>query len=322
MVGTNRDDQTMLRITYSNLRWMLVLLPAVLFVVTILPAIYTGSLETSISAYYGGPVRDVFVGVLVAVAVVLVAYQGSTTFEDYNLNGAGFYAVFVAFVPAGLDRILDDLRQAALLSPDGVGPVEFVWSLRFSLTTVVLLCGLLVGLEIRRTERVRTLVRGDRVTLFFVLLTGGTLLAFLALAMWQLWVPPAHEVRLGGIELSGLPLIGDLQLTIHDLAAIFLISALAVVVWSHAWPHAVARSAGEQLDPDEMARRRGYQVIFALMLAGPLVSWAVARAFAPGHFVIFLEWWEIGLFCIFWVLETRRLNHRDNGLGAQTAHAG
>jgi hypothetical protein len=50
------------RITYRYLRWLMVLLPAVLFVVTVAYAAIQQNLETSISAYYGTPVRDVFVG--------------------------------------------------------------------------------------------------------------------------------------------------------------------------------------------------------------------------------------------------------------------
>src|SRR5450759_4501787 len=87
------------RITYRYLRWLMVLLPAVLFVVTVAYAAIQQDLETSISAYYGTPVRDVFVGVMIATAVCMVAYQGSSLLEDYTLNGAGFYAVFVAFIP-------------------------------------------------------------------------------------------------------------------------------------------------------------------------------------------------------------------------------
>ncbi|GAA5161413.1 hypothetical protein GCM10011366_09690 [Ornithinimicrobium tianjinense] len=297
----------MLRETYGSLRWLLVLLPAVLFVVSVLTALTSRELETSISAYYGGPVRDVFVGVLVAVAACLVAYQGSTTFEDYNLNGAGSYAAFVALVPAGLDEILADLRRSALLTPQGVTPAEYVWSLRFGLTSVVALSAMLLARELRRSHRVRALAREDRTTGLFILLTSGTLVAFLTLAMWQLWVPPVDEVRLEGLAL-GLP-GADLRLSIHHLAAIFLISALAVAVWSHAWPHRATRT-GSEAGPgyDELVRRRGYQLIFFLMLAGPLVAAAAAQAFAPGHLVIFLEWWEIGLFCVFWVLETRRLS--------------
>lgn len=305
--GTDHE-RDVLRETYGSLRWLLVLLPAVLFTVSVLTALTSRELETSISAYYGGPVRDVFVGVLVAVAACLVAYQGSTTFEDYNLNGAGFYAAFVALVPAGLDGILADLRRSALLTPDGVTPAEYVWSLRFGLTSVVVLSAMLLTRELRRSHRVRTLAREDRTTAAFIVLTSGTLVAFLTLAMWQLWVPPVDEVRLDGLALT-LPGLGAVGLSIHDLAAIFLISALAVAVWSHAWPHRATRT-GSEAGPgyDELVRRRGYQLIFFLMLAGPLVAAAVAQAFAPGHLVIFLEWWEIGLFCVFWVLETRRLS--------------
>src|SRR5699024_3145127 len=101
----------------------------------------------------------------------------------------------------------------------------------------------------------------------FVIVTGGTLLAFLALAMWQLWVPPVDEVTMGGIVLTGLPVVGDLQVRIHDLAAIFLICALAVAVWSHAWPRTAARRSGEVLPREELVDLTGYRVIFVLMLA-------------------------------------------------------
>lgn len=48
------DEQTVVaRVTYRYLRWLMVLLPAVLFVVTMLTAIQQGKLEHSISAYYG-----------------------------------------------------------------------------------------------------------------------------------------------------------------------------------------------------------------------------------------------------------------------------
>lgn len=295
-----------LRLTYANLRWLLVLLPAVLFVVSVGAAIQQGHLETSISAYYGGPVRDVFVGVMIGVAVLLIAYRGATYFEDYNLGGAGFYAVFVALVPTGLAETLAELGGGTAFSGEGISAAEYVWSLRFSLTVVALLALVLFALELRARERMRALVTGDPFSLVFVGVTGATLLAFLALAMWQLWAPPAEEVTMEGLRLTGLPVLGEVQLRVHDLAAIFLICALAVAVWSHAWPRAAARRARERLQPHELVHLAGYRVIFVLMVLGPFVAWGIARAFAPGHLVIFLEWWEIALFCLFWVVETRR----------------
>jgi hypothetical protein len=163
--------------------------PALLFVVTTLTALQQGELERSISAYYGGPVRDIFVGVL-----------------------AGF----------------------------------------------------------------------------------------LALAMWQLWSGPAAEVQMEGIAL------GPVQLSIHDLAAIFMIASLAVAVLTNTWPFYVFRD----LWP---SGRFFYGVIFLLMTIGIAVPLLVARAFAPEHVVIFIEWWEIALFAVFWGLETRRVARlRDN----------
>lgn len=290
-----------LRLTYSTLRWLLVLLPLVLFVVTTGAAIVQGHLEPTISAYYGGPVRDVFVGVLIAVAACLVAYQGATALEDYNLGGAAFYAVIVALVPTGLEEILTDVQGGRTLAPRGYTPAEYIWSLRLTLTVVLVLCLWLFAREMRRTERMRRLLTGDRWSLAFVAVTGGVLLAFLALTMWQLWVPPVDQVTMGGISLGGV------QVTVHDIAAIFLLCALAVAVWSHAWPQVAARRARQPLSPEVTDRLLGYRVIFVLMLLGPAVAWAVSETFAPGHLVIILEWWEIALFGLFWALETWRL---------------
>ncbi|WP_131104123.1 hypothetical protein [Ornithinimicrobium sufpigmenti] len=310
MASESRTE--VLRLTYASLRWMLVLLPAVLFVVTVGAAIQQGHLETSISAYYGGPVRDVFVGVLIGVAVLLLTYQGATYFEDYNLGGAGFYAVFVALVPTGLADLLAELRGGMTFSGQGITAAEYVWSLRFSLTVVALLALVLFALELRVMKRLRALVTGDPISLVFVVVTGGTLVAFLALAMWQLWVPPVDEVTMEGLRMTGIPVLGEVQLRIHDLAAIFLICALAVAVWSHAWPRAAARRSRERPEAHELVHLAGYRIIFVLMVLGPLVAWGIARAFAPGHLVIFLEWWEIALFCLFWVVETRRQARRPS----------
>src|SRR6478609_1032098 len=78
-------------------------------------------LKGSISAYYYSPVRSVFVGVLCAIGLVLIALWGKTTVEDSLFNLAGLLAPVVAFVPAkddGLcpaDPAADPIRgQAAI----------------------------------------------------------------------------------------------------------------------------------------------------------------------------------------------------------------
>ena len=136
----------------------------------------------------------------------------------------------------------------------------------------------------------------NQVNRWFLLLTALLLVGFLVLAMWQLWSGPAAEVRMEGIAL------GPVQLSIHDLAAIFLIASLAVAVLTNTWPFYVLR-----LKDLWRSGRFFYGVIFLLMSIGIAVPLLVARIFAPDHKVIFIEWWEIALFAIFWGLETRRL---------------
>ncbi|NHB84244.1 hypothetical protein G7085_05365 [Tessaracoccus sp. HDW20] len=296
------------RLTYSSLRWLLALLPGVLFIVTVGTAIVQGHLEGSISAYYGGPVRDIFVGVLVAEAALLVAYQGSTALEDYNFNGAGFYAVLVALIPTGLVDNIQALKAGLELSPGGTSPSDLVWSLRFSLTLFGVIAVALVVREVRSTTRVQKLLAADKVTVTFVTVTFATLIALQALVLWQVWVPAPEDVTMDGLR--SVPLLRDIpflgRLRIHDMAAIFFIAALAVGVWCHGWPRKAAVNGRERVAPAALVWVKAYQVIFVAMVAGPLVAWVVSALFAPGRFVILLEWWEIALFTTFWVTETVR----------------
>ena len=63
-------------------------------------------LQQSMSAYYhsgNGAMRDVFVGVLCAVGIVLFLYKGFTHLENHALNLAGLFLVAVAMFPTELD---------------------------------------------------------------------------------------------------------------------------------------------------------------------------------------------------------------------------
>ncbi|AWH92884.1 hypothetical protein [Dietzia lutea] len=53
----------------------------------------------SLSAFYYTPARSLFVGILVAIGVALVAYRGYTRGENLLLNLAGVLAVVVALFP-------------------------------------------------------------------------------------------------------------------------------------------------------------------------------------------------------------------------------
>ena len=108
----------------------------------------------------------------------------------------------------------------------------------------------------------------NQVNRWFLLLTALLLGGFLALAMWQLWLRPAAEVRMEGIAL------GPVQFSIHDLAAIFMIASLAVAVLTNTWPFFVFRD----LWP---SGRFFYGVIFLLMSFGIAVPVLVARGSLP-----------------------------------------
>lgn len=278
------------RPTYSMLHWLMVILPGALLIVSFGSAFQSRNLPGSISAFYGGPVRDVFVGVLIALAACMIAYPSSNPVERYNLKGAAFYALFVALVPTGLDGILDDLRGRELLSPDGVTASEYVWSLRISLTLVTVLCIVYMAGIVRQLDR----GRATRVAVGFVACTLLTLAGFLGYAMYQLWVPRTDVVTLPHI---------------HGVAAIFLIMALAAAVWSHAWPALSANTIGEEIGADshQLAYQNHYRVIFGLMTLGAVVVGVITHWVAPGHMILILEWWEISLFAAFWISEARRL---------------
>jgi hypothetical protein len=323
-VRVSRDDDEGIRITYDVLRWMMVGLPAFLFVVTVFHALTTGRFEGSISAYYGGPVRDVFVGVVIATAACMVAYRGWFALEDFALNAAGFFAVFVALVPAELDAIMGDLRdrEAALAdlrtSSAATGELpaalanaqpaftaeEYGWSLRIALTAVALLCAWLVWHELRQSRRTLDLFDRGGWSRRTVICTVVVAVCFVVLTYWQLWLlGPAHQVSLPGI------LLGPLHVDVHAIAAILMIASLLVVVAGHGWPYRAAQADPRRaLHPVDQDVRHVYRIIFGLMSFGAAGVLALGSMFFRQHIVLMVEWYEIVLFCWFWSLETRRVS--------------
>lgn len=87
--------------TYFALRIVIAAGAALLPVVILLWAAIDPafSLPGSISASYYTPVRNVFVGIIVAVGGALIAYRGYSAGENRLLNLAGVLAVLVAWCP-------------------------------------------------------------------------------------------------------------------------------------------------------------------------------------------------------------------------------
>ena len=257
------------RETYRHLRMMLVTLP-VLILVAILALTLRGTLEPSISDYYGQPVRDVFVGAMVGTAVCLVVYRGSPPFEDYVLNLAGFFAVFVAFVP---NTVATDL--AALPAAERE---EALFGLRASLAAVVLVTIVFVALERRFGLWTLPSLSAQPVTKWVLVVASVLAPAFLLLVVVNGFVRD---------DFAGA----------HISAAILLFASLALAVATHAWP-------GRMGGPGPSRPR--YQVIFWLMVAGIPLALVLELGLRSSHTVIILEGWEIALFAWFWVLEAIR----------------
>lgn len=56
-----------------------------------------------------------------------------------------------------------------------------------------------------------------------------------------------------------------------------------------------------------IAQVRWYRLILLLMTVGGIAVVAITLVLAREPVIIFLEWWEILLFCVFWVIQTRRV---------------
>lgn len=87
--------------TYFGLRWGMV---AIAFAFPIVIAaggyfVFNSGLLGSLSAYYYTGMRDLFVGLLVAIGVCLYLYQGFSKSENRALNLAGIFVVGVAMIP-------------------------------------------------------------------------------------------------------------------------------------------------------------------------------------------------------------------------------
>lgn len=102
--GPGVDLSTALLRTHRYVRLGLVALVVLLAVAVVIETVRHGR-QGSISAYYYTPAHSVLVGTLCGIGVLLVVYRGMSDLEDVILNGAGFLAFVVAFVPSERDAV-------------------------------------------------------------------------------------------------------------------------------------------------------------------------------------------------------------------------
>ncbi|HEY8722088.1 hypothetical protein [Pengzhenrongella sp.] len=275
--------------TYRHLRMVLVALPMLMLTASVGTFMTTGTIQGSISAYYGGPLRDVFVGMLVGLAVCLVAYKGAPV-EDYALNMAGFYALFVAFVPfpGYLSSLSPAARDAAILG------------VRIVAVSVVLVVAAFLVVEKRSGHWAgETLTaRGWKTQLFYRVSQGMSV---------------GYLVLLGYRTFLEAPTTFD---WIHPVSAVFLIISLTVAVATHGWPAA----AGEEEPPEP--HLGWYRGLVLLMTVGVGVAFALASWLWFDHRTLVVEWWEVTFFAVFWARETVLNWNPPRGTATTTAGAG
>lgn len=225
-----------------------------------------GHFLESISAYYGSPVRDVFVGSLITVGVVYVIYRGSTTMEDRALDLAGFFVVIVALVPYNYEELLLAVNQ-----PVVARATLFLILIAWIVISVLFYT---IGLRWRNRLAAQFPERSLRVAVISCLLWVG----FVAFAV--VWM------------VSGQPYD-----TIHSVAAVLVVVCLIFVVTLHA--------LGYSDEWVELRRPRWVQAVYALiagwMFMG-IVLGVLLYVFGNRSWVLITEIIEVGAFVAFWLV--------------------
>ncbi|WP_417365806.1 hypothetical protein [Glutamicibacter arilaitensis] len=260
------------RSTLRYVRLMLLVVPLLLIVAIIIYGITNQRIEDSLSSYYLGPARDLFVAMLVTTGVLLVVYTGEEL-EDYALNLAGFYAMFVALVPTKLGETLAEL---------GAGDQRrLVFSVQVSVIAILVVSAVFIWLGLRTSRAPHRALFHSTLTRVLGLLSTLLLIGFVLLLLWR---------TIEGKQFAG----------VHASAAVLLIFSMGIAIASHLDHKPLCgmdTSGGKKIH---------YAIILMLMLLG-LISWPILLAADIQEALFIVEWFQIALFSYFWYLESRRL---------------
>ena len=277
--------------TYRYLR-LITPLPAIWLLLAIATvAVVRHQFLDSISDYYGGPLRDVFVGTLMASGVGMIAYKGRSKLEDYALNFAGVNAFFVALVSNSFQGLLDAARTAVADGAVAASSSELLQNLWISVATFLVLLAVFVIADSRLMHwtRFRWSQQTRATNVLIVISWVGELVLLLVVAFM----------------LVGLETIGGRSIfsVIHFMAASLLIVNLSFAAASHAFPAKLRR---DRIDAPaaSLPVRRTFIVVTAAMWLGLAVGIPLVLAAVP-YSVLVVEVWEILLFIAFWLVATR-----------------
>ncbi|WP_062520097.1 hypothetical protein [Demequina silvatica] len=279
--------------TYLYLRVAVAAMVVLLFVGLGVYIARSGEWLSSMSAYFYTPVRSVFVATLFAAGVLAIVIRGRRGLENNLLDAAGLLLPIVAAIPTPLKG---DEGKACPRREMCV-PTRYLELVDVTVTSLAIVAA--AGL-VFAAFTLRARGWGDPVDRWGL---GAAVLFWIAFVpgFWGWW----------GAGVEGLIL--DLG---HYAAAIGAIVAMILVAIINA-----------------RHSRRTFHVSGRVVRAGPLyraIAWAMGAVLAVGavvgvieltrgtadqsHLVFWLEFGVLGLFALFWTVQT--VEYRDTGLPA------
>ena len=132
---TQSEEDNNLVLSYLNLRkavgFLGISFPFVLIIGAMLFGACTG-VQDSISDYNNTNMRDVFVGILSAIALFLFAYSGYNDLDFWMAKAAGLFGFMVAIFPDALDDNECTIYVKQII-PDWMATVHFIYAALFFL---------------------------------------------------------------------------------------------------------------------------------------------------------------------------------------------
>lgn len=242
-------------------------------------------LQESLSAYFYTPAQGAFVGSLVAIGVCLIVIKGNTEWEDLLLNIAGMLAPLVAFVPTSHEgrcrSVIEPVGDTSADVANNVGALLIVGVAGMALTIVIA----------RRAQRAGPW-RPES--------TVGVAIALVLLAIAGVGYLFARDLFIANA---------------HYAAAVTLFVCIVAVVILNATRFGRMHANGPTTRPADFANR--YAIIAVLMVIVPVGMLLWRQIFGWDHAVLWIEATEIGLFAIFWMIQTVEL--WDEGTAPATA---
>jgi hypothetical protein len=235
----------------------------------------SGCWQTSLSAYYYTPVRNAFVGALVAIGAGLIALRGNTDWEDLLLNLAGACAPVVAFVP--IDR---PGTCGSVLATAGERDADVANNVVALLTAGGVALLVLAGLTLAG----RWNPRGARITTSSLVGFGITVVLYAVTAL---------------VFALGRPQFTEFG---HPVAA----TAMFAFIYGNVWLNAVNLYFADQQRGGRASILNRYTIIGVLMTAAVVATVFLALAHWP-YWALESETSLIVLFAAFWALQTAEL---------------